>query len=123
MQQPKFPNQASKSKDPPCYEDAVKQRRTLQPSVQVTASLTLVLSQTLLQTLDSLQGPTPASQHMDDLFDVLIESGGKELAGRFRDAAVEVTAVIHPPPPPPPSHVCFPFIPRDLALRQAGRPV
>lgn len=26
----------------------------------------------------SLQGPTAASQHMDDLFDVLIESGGEE---------------------------------------------
>lgn len=25
----------------------------------------------------SLQGPTAASQHMDDLFDVLIESGGE----------------------------------------------
>ncbi|TWW70151.1 MKL/myocardin-like protein 2 [Takifugu flavidus] len=54
VQPPKFPNRASKSKDPPCYEDAVKQTRSLQSAVQ---------------------GPTAASQHMDDLFDVLIESG------------------------------------------------
>ncbi|XP_072532538.1 myocardin-related transcription factor B isoform X2 [Salminus brasiliensis] len=43
-----------KSKDPPRYEEAVKQTRALQATVQV---------------------PTATSQHMDDLFDVLIESG------------------------------------------------
>ncbi|XP_016369034.1 MKL/myocardin-like protein 2 [Sinocyclocheilus rhinocerous] len=50
-----FPNHHSpKSKDPPRYEEAVKQTRGLQATVQV---------------------PTATSQHMDDLFDVLIESG------------------------------------------------
>ncbi|KAK1805251.1 hypothetical protein P4O66_019591, partial [Electrophorus voltai] len=43
-----------KSKDPPRYEEAVKQTRALQATMQV---------------------PTATSQHMDDLFDVLIESG------------------------------------------------
>uniref|UniRef100_W5LEJ6 Myocardin related transcription factor B n=1 Tax=Astyanax mexicanus TaxID=7994 RepID=W5LEJ6_ASTMX len=43
-----------KSKDPPRYEEAVKQTRALQATVQA---------------------PTATSQHMDDLFDVLIESG------------------------------------------------
>ncbi|XP_061568594.1 myocardin-related transcription factor B [Cololabis saira] len=52
--QPKFTNHMSKSKDPPPYEDAVKQTRNM---------------------LTTVQGPTAASQHMDDLFDVLIESG------------------------------------------------
>ncbi|KAM6905560.1 myocardin-related transcription factor B isoform 2-T2 [Xenentodon cancila] len=52
--QPKFTNPMSKSKDPPPYEDAVKQTRKM---------------------LTTVQGPTAASQHMDDLFDVLIESG------------------------------------------------
>ncbi|XP_044036472.1 myocardin-related transcription factor B isoform X1 [Siniperca chuatsi] len=51
LQQPKFTNHVSKCKDPPCYEDAVK------------------------QTCSAVQGPTAASQQMDDLFDVLIESG------------------------------------------------
>ncbi|TSZ68973.1 MKL/myocardin-like protein 2 [Bagarius yarrelli] len=41
-----------KNKDPPRYEEAVKQTRAL-----------------------TLQIPTTVSQHMDDLFDVLIESG------------------------------------------------
>ncbi|XP_034396418.1 myocardin-related transcription factor B [Cyclopterus lumpus] len=51
---PKFTNHVSKCKDPPRYEDAVKQTRSI---------------------LTAVQGPTAASQQMDDLFDVLIESG------------------------------------------------
>ncbi|XP_047427376.1 myocardin-related transcription factor B isoform X2 [Mugil cephalus] len=54
LQQPKFPSHVSKCKDPPRYEDAVKQTRGM---------------------LTAVQGPTVASQQMDDLFDVLIESG------------------------------------------------
>ncbi|XP_076609726.1 myocardin-related transcription factor B isoform X1 [Chaetodon auriga] len=54
LHQPKFTNHASKCKDPPRYEDAVKQTRSM---------------------LTAVQGPTAASQQMDDLFDVLIESG------------------------------------------------
>ncbi|KAI3359166.1 hypothetical protein L3Q82_002699 [Scortum barcoo] len=54
MQEPEFTNHVSKCKDPPRYEDAVKQTRSM---------------------LTSVQGPTAASQQMDDLFDVLIESG------------------------------------------------
>ncbi|XP_044187230.1 myocardin-related transcription factor B isoform X3 [Thunnus albacares] len=53
LQQPKFTSHVSKCRDPPRYEDAVKQTRML------TAA----------------QGPSAASQQMDDLFDVLIESG------------------------------------------------
>ncbi|XP_035852396.1 myocardin-related transcription factor B isoform X4 [Sander lucioperca] len=51
---PKFTNHVSKCKDPPRYEEAVKQTRSM---------------------LTAVQGPTAASQQMDDLFDVLIESG------------------------------------------------
>ncbi|XP_050929989.1 LOW QUALITY PROTEIN: myocardin-related transcription factor B [Lates calcarifer] len=54
LQQPTFTNHVSKCKDPPRYEDAVKQTRSM---------------------LTAAQGPTAASQQMDDLFDVLIESG------------------------------------------------
>ncbi|XP_041833277.1 myocardin-related transcription factor B isoform X2 [Melanotaenia boesemani] len=54
LQQTEFTNHASKSKDPPRYEDAVKQARSMSSAAQ---------------------GPTAASQQMDDLFDVLIESG------------------------------------------------
>ncbi|XP_070838176.1 myocardin-related transcription factor B isoform X1 [Chaetodon trifascialis] len=54
LHQPKFTNHVSKCKDPPRYEDAVKQTRSM---------------------LTAVQGPTAASQQMDDLFDVLIESG------------------------------------------------
>ncbi|XP_051994651.1 myocardin-related transcription factor B isoform X2 [Xyrauchen texanus] len=50
-----FPNHHSpKGKDPPRYEEAVKQTRSLQATMKV---------------------PTATSQHMDDLFDILIESG------------------------------------------------
>ncbi|XP_038143730.1 myocardin-related transcription factor B [Cyprinodon tularosa] len=49
-----FTNHTSKPKDPPRYEDAVKQRRSM---------------------ITTAQGPTAACQQMDDLFDVLIESG------------------------------------------------
>ncbi|KAL6102596.1 mrtfb [Pungitius sinensis] len=51
---PKVTDHVSKCKDPPRYEDAVKQTRGMQATVQ---------------------RPTAASQQMDDLFDVLIESG------------------------------------------------
>ncbi|XP_065821050.1 myocardin-related transcription factor B isoform X1 [Labrus bergylta] len=54
LQQPKSTNHVSKCKDPPRYEDAVKQTRGM---------------------LTAIQAPTAASQQMDDLFDVLIESG------------------------------------------------
>ncbi|XP_036422710.1 myocardin-related transcription factor B isoform X1 [Colossoma macropomum] len=92
-----------KSKDPPRYEEAVKQTRALQATLQV---------------------PTATSQHMDDLFDVLIESG--EISPLIRqdplsgDKLLPVTASIttlpintalsrpppqvqiaHPPEPPP----------------------
>lgn len=54
LQAPKFTNSVMKSKDPPRYEDAVKQTRSM---------------------LTAAQGPSVTSQQMDDLFDVLIESG------------------------------------------------
>uniref|UniRef100_A0A673IPR7 MKL/myocardin-like protein 2 n=1 Tax=Sinocyclocheilus rhinocerous TaxID=307959 RepID=A0A673IPR7_9TELE len=90
-----FPNHHSpKSKDPPRYEEAVKQTRGLQATVQV---------------------PTATSQHMDDLFDVLIESG--EISPLSRqdpslDKLLPVTANITTLPintvlsrPPPQIHV------------------
>ncbi|XP_060946265.1 myocardin-related transcription factor B [Limanda limanda] len=54
LHQQTFKSHVSKCKDPPRYEDAVKQTRSM---------------------LIAVQGPTAASQQMDDLFDVLIESG------------------------------------------------
>ncbi|XP_018612850.2 myocardin-related transcription factor B isoform X2 [Scleropages formosus] len=51
---PAFTSHTPKSKDPPRYEEAVRQTRGLRTSVQV---------------------PTATSQQMDDLFDILIESG------------------------------------------------
>uniref|UniRef100_A0A9J7X8R9 Myocardin related transcription factor Bb n=1 Tax=Cyprinus carpio carpio TaxID=630221 RepID=A0A9J7X8R9_CYPCA len=90
-----FPNHHSpKSKDPPRYEEAVKQTRGLQATMQV---------------------PTATSQHMDDLFDVLIESG--EISPLSRqdpslDKLLPVTANITTLPintvlsrPPPQIHV------------------
>ncbi|XP_068191959.1 myocardin-related transcription factor B isoform X2 [Antennarius striatus] len=53
-QQSKFTNHLPKCKDPPRYEDAIKQTRSIPVAVQI---------------------PTASSQQMDDLFDVLIESG------------------------------------------------
>nr|XP_023691550.1 MKL/myocardin-like protein 2 [Paramormyrops kingsleyae] len=56
LQPSTFSSHAPKSKDPPRYEEAVKQTRSLQaPTVA--------------------QMPTVTSQQMDDLFDILIESG------------------------------------------------
>lgn len=53
--QPGYSNVTSKAKDPPRYEDAVKQSRSMQLSHQEETSI--------------------CSQQMDDLFDILIESG------------------------------------------------
>ncbi|KAG9330693.1 hypothetical protein JZ751_022396 [Albula glossodonta] len=50
LQQPTFTDHTPRMKDPPCYEDAVKQTC-------------------------SLQVPMVISQQMDDLFDILIETG------------------------------------------------
>nr|XP_015215616.1 PREDICTED: MKL/myocardin-like protein 2 [Lepisosteus oculatus] len=52
-----FPRHPPKSKDPPRYEEAVKQTRSLPAHSSGT------------------QVPTATSQQMDDLFDILIESG------------------------------------------------
>ncbi|XP_039631942.1 myocardin-related transcription factor B [Polypterus senegalus] len=52
LQHPNYVNMAPKIKDPPRYEEAVKQTRNAQAQV-----------------------PTASSQQMDDLFDILIESG------------------------------------------------
>ncbi|XP_059414635.1 myocardin-related transcription factor B-like isoform X1 [Carassius carassius] len=90
-----FPNHHSpRSKDPPRYEEAVKQTRGLQATMQV---------------------PTATSQHMDDLFDILIESGEISPLSR-QDASLDkllpVTANITTLPintvlsrPPPQIHV------------------
>ncbi|KAF4073982.1 hypothetical protein AMELA_G00249390 [Ameiurus melas] len=84
-----------KNKDPPRYEEAVKQTRALQATMQI---------------------PTAVSQHMDDLFDVLIESG--EISPLLRqdplslDKLLPVTANVTTLPintalsrPPPQVHV------------------
>ncbi|XP_026110195.1 MKL/myocardin-like protein 2 isoform X3 [Carassius auratus] len=87
-------HRSPKSKDPPRYEEAVKQTRGLQATMEV---------------------PTATSQHMDDLFDVLIESG--EISPLSRqdpslDKFLPVTANITTLPintvlsrPPPQIHV------------------
>ncbi|KAM3598104.1 uncharacterized protein V6R79_013481 [Siganus canaliculatus] len=76
LQQPKFTTHVSKCKDPPRYEDAVKQTRSLL----------------------TVQGPIAASQQMDDLFDVLIESGEISPFIRqdppFEDKPLPVTASV-----------------------------
>lgn len=90
LQQAKFTNHVSKCKDPPRYEDAVKQTRSMLKAVQVPNKYTFLVHtipyplyclyspQTCTGLFFSLQGPTAASQQMDDLFDVLIESGGEK---------------------------------------------
>ncbi|NXU15037.1 MKL2 protein, partial [Pardalotus punctatus] len=55
VQQPLFNNTVSKTKDPPRYEEAIKQTRNIQPSQREISSA--------------------HSQQMDDLFDILIKSG------------------------------------------------
>ncbi|XP_051968424.1 myocardin-related transcription factor B-like isoform X2 [Xyrauchen texanus] len=56
IQKPSAFSQMPKNREPPCYEEAVKQTRNLQnPAVT--------------------EIPTATSQQMDDLFDILIESG------------------------------------------------
>ncbi|XP_058672358.1 myocardin-related transcription factor B isoform X2 [Ammospiza caudacuta] len=55
VQQPLFNNTVSKTKDPPRYEEAIKQTRSIQPSQREISSA--------------------HSQQMDDLFDILIKSG------------------------------------------------
>ncbi|XP_035261092.1 myocardin-related transcription factor B isoform X1 [Anguilla anguilla] len=97
-----FASHAPKSKDPPRYEEAVKQTRSLQ-----TPALTQV--------------PTATSQQMDDLFDILIESGeippfirqdtpssAKMLPVTASITTLPVNTVLSRPPPqvqvaPPPS--------------------
>ncbi|KAM4598755.1 myocardin-related transcription factor B [Polymixia lowei] len=101
LQHPKFTNHVPKCKDPPRYEDAVKQTRSVQTAIQV---------------------PTATSQHMDDLFDVLIESG--EIAPFIRqdppclDKLIPVTANVTTLPintvlsrPPPQIQVAQPPAP------------
>ncbi|XP_041673096.1 myocardin-related transcription factor B isoform X2 [Cheilinus undulatus] len=91
MQQTKSSNLVSKCKDPPRYEDAVKQTRSMQTAIQ---------------------GPTAASQQMDDLFDVLIESGeispftrqdppilGKPLPVTASVTTLPINTVLSRPPP------------------------
>ncbi|XP_058891543.1 myocardin-related transcription factor B-like isoform X2 [Acipenser ruthenus] len=56
LQHSVFANPIHKSKDPPRYEEAVKQSRSMQAPLQP-------------------QVPMVTSQQMDDLFDILIESG------------------------------------------------
>ncbi|NWT63944.1 MKL2 protein, partial [Prunella himalayana] len=55
VQQPLFNSTVSKTKDPPRYEEAIKQTRSIQPSPREISSA--------------------HSQQMDDLFDILIKSG------------------------------------------------
>ncbi|NWR14231.1 MKL2 protein, partial [Emberiza fucata] len=55
VQQPLFNSTVSKTKDPPRYEEAIKQTRSIQPSQREISSA--------------------HSQQMDDLFDILIKSG------------------------------------------------
>ncbi|NXL21956.1 MKL2 protein, partial [Setophaga kirtlandii] len=100
VQQPLFNNTVSKTKDPPRYEEAIKQTRSVQPSQREIASA--------------------HSQQMDDLFDILIKSGEISLPikeepspiSKMRPVTANITTmpvntVISRPPPqiqmaPPP---------------------
>ncbi|NWT97447.1 MKL2 protein, partial [Urocynchramus pylzowi] len=100
VQQPLFNNTASKTKDPPRYEEAIKQTRNIQPSHREISSA--------------------HSQQMDDLFDILIKSGEISLPikeepspiSKMRPVTANITTmpvntVISRPPPqiqmaPPP---------------------
>ncbi|NWR45267.1 MKL2 protein, partial [Regulus satrapa] len=100
VQQPLFNNTVSKAKDPPRYEEAIKQTRNVQPSHCEISSA--------------------HSQQMDDLFDILIKSGEISLPikeepspiSKMRPVTANITTmpvntVISRPPPqiqmaPPP---------------------
>ncbi|XP_030912355.1 myocardin-related transcription factor B isoform X1 [Geospiza fortis] len=101
VQQPLFNNTVSKTKDPPRYEEAIKQTRSIQPSQREISSA--------------------HSQQMDDLFDILIKSGEISLPikeepspiSKMRPVTANITTmpvntVISRPPPqiqmaPPPA--------------------
>ncbi|XP_066054284.1 myocardin-related transcription factor B isoform X3 [Chamaea fasciata] len=100
VQQPLFNSAVSKSKDPPRYEEAIKQTRSIQPAPREISSA--------------------HSQQMDDLFDILIKSGEISLPikeepspiSKLRPVTANITTmpvntVISRPPPqiqmaPPP---------------------
>ncbi|NXN87669.1 MKL2 protein, partial [Bombycilla garrulus] len=100
VQQPLFNNTVSKTKDPPRYEEAIKQTRNIQPPHREISSA--------------------HSQQMDDLFDILIKSGEISLPikeepspiSKMRPVTANITTmpvntVISRPPPqiqmaPPP---------------------
>ncbi|NXN07533.1 MKL2 protein, partial [Indicator maculatus] len=100
VQQPLFNNTVSKTKDPPRYEEAIKQTRNVQTSHR--------------------EMPSAHSQQMDDLFDILIKSGEISLPmkeepspiSKMRPVTANITTmpvntVISRPPPqiqmaPPP---------------------
>ncbi|XP_056359595.1 myocardin-related transcription factor B isoform X2 [Oenanthe melanoleuca] len=100
VQQPLFNSTMSKTKDPPRYEEAIKQTRNIQPSQREISSA--------------------HSQQMDDLFDILIKSGEISLPikeepspiSKMRPVTANITTmpvntVISRPPPqiqmaPPP---------------------
>ncbi|XP_058706052.1 myocardin-related transcription factor B isoform X3 [Poecile atricapillus] len=100
VQQPLFNNTVSKTKDPPRYEEAIKQTRNIQPTHREISSA--------------------HSQQMDDLFDILIKSGEISLPikeepspiSKMRPVTANITTmpvntVISRPPPqiqmaPPP---------------------
>ncbi|XP_047233190.1 myocardin-related transcription factor B [Girardinichthys multiradiatus] len=69
LQSASLVNQPPKTREPPRYEEAVKQSRGLHMS-------------------NASQVPTATSQHMDDLFDILVESG-------------EIPPFLHQDPPGP----------------------
>lgn len=119
VQPPKFPNHVSKSKDPPCYEDAVKQTRSLQSAVQVTIPSIPLWNQRLLRTHRSLPAPSrvplqPASIWMT----CLTCSSRAEVRGEKRSVlrcccgAPEIS-----------DRYALRVFPRDLSLRQTGRHV
>ncbi|XP_053132080.1 myocardin-related transcription factor B isoform X2 [Hemicordylus capensis] len=92
IQQPLFSNSVTKTKDPPRYEEAIKQTRSVQASQREISS--------------------SHSQQMDDLFDILIKSGEislptKEepsLISKMRPVTANITTmpvntVVSRPPP------------------------
>lgn len=118
MQPPKFPNNVSKSKDPPCYEDAVKQTRSLQSAVQVTNLLIPLWNQSLLQTLRSLPTPSRVQLQPANKWTTCLtcssraEVREKRSLMRWRCGTPAIS-----------DRYVLCVFPRDLSLRQTGRHV
>ncbi|MEQ2297346.1 hypothetical protein AMECASPLE_033843 [Ameca splendens] len=97
LQSASLVNQPPKTREPPRYEEAVKQSRGLlmsnasqrrPPEQQVPVAGSTQMFKLTATPSTSSEVPTATSQHMDDLFDILVESG-------------EIPPFLHQDPPGP----------------------